>query len=556
MKQLVFTLLFSLAIGNVLAQYQGTDCQHWDSNNNGLCDEYYYYDAHDVDKLLAIQAANPQANLNWSGNNYASWRWCTWTLGNDNLKHLTSLITNNPQLLPSTPPLTLDLSGCTSLKFLEWGGYIALTSLDVSGCTSLTSLTCNSLLTSLDFSGCTNLTELRCSGSQLTSLDVRGLTSLTYLSWYYGRLTSLDVSGCTSLTSLSCQGNQLTSLDVSECTSLTYLDCEHNQLTSLNMSGCTSLTSFSRVYHDDNLTSLDVSGCTKLTDLTDDFFYNYNLYLTSLNVSGCTSLSSLDCRGLTSLNVSGCTNLTYLDCFYNQLTSLDVSGLTSLTSLDCSYNDQLTSLDVSGLTSLTSLDCSYNDQLTSLNVSGLTSLTGLPCNNNQLTSLDVSGLTSLTYLDCRSNQLTSLNVSECNSLTSLYCSNNQLTDENLPSLYGLNIETNYIGILYKYFDLRGNKGFHESAIRKLADNLPNISYEQILYDKIPETDSLTVSPDSLNFPAFGGWKTFDIKSNTEWTVSCDSTWVTFSPSSGTNDGTVTVTTTANPDSIQRMATIE
>ena len=59
MKQLFFTLFFSLVIGNVFGQYTGSDG--------------YNYDAHDVEKLLAIKAANPQANLNWNGNNFRSW---------------------------------------------------------------------------------------------------------------------------------------------------------------------------------------------------------------------------------------------------------------------------------------------------------------------------------------------------------------------------------------------------------------------------------------------------------------------------------------------------
>jgi len=74
MKQLVFTLFFFLAIGKVFGQYQSDECisGHYDENWNRICDQYQYYDAHDVDKLLAIKAANPQANLNWTRNNYAS----------------------------------------------------------------------------------------------------------------------------------------------------------------------------------------------------------------------------------------------------------------------------------------------------------------------------------------------------------------------------------------------------------------------------------------------------------------------------------------------------
>lgn len=70
-----------------------------------------------------------------------------------------------------------------------------------------------------------------------------------------------------------------------------------------------------------------------------------------------------------------------------------------------------------------------------------------------------------------------------------------------------------------------------------------------------ESNSLTLLPSLLNFAAFGEQKTFDITSNTNWRVSSDADWVKVSPSSGSNDGTVTVTVTDNPDLKQRTATI-
>ena len=187
-------------------------------------------------------------------------------------------------------------------------------------------------------------------------------------------------------------------------------------------------------------------------------------------------------------------------------------------------------------------------------------LSSLSCYDNQLTSLDVSGCTSLATLDCSSNQLTSVNVSGCTSLTTLKCYNNQLTDENLPSLYGLNIRPYYIiEENWSYFDLRGNKGFHESAIRTLADSLPNITYEQILYDKISETDSLSVSPTSLNFAVSGGQQTFEVTSNTDWAIGQDSTWfvadILPSLDSESNTKTVTVTAMPNTSNSQRTASI-
>ena len=79
MKQLFFILFFSLVVGNVYGQYKGEDS--------------YYYDAHDVDKLLAIKAANPQANLNWTGNDYDKWIGCSWFYSvNDTLGYIGHLI--------------------------------------------------------------------------------------------------------------------------------------------------------------------------------------------------------------------------------------------------------------------------------------------------------------------------------------------------------------------------------------------------------------------------------------------------------------------------------
>jgi len=469
MKQIIFTLFFFLVVGNVFGQYQGDDCRsgHWDETGNWVCDEYQYYDAHDVDKLLAIQAANPQANLNWTGNYYRSWYGCYWQLGTDNLMHLTG--------------------------FGGYGFTIQLTSLDLSGCTSLTNFyfaDAISQVISLNVSGCTSLTTLRCDEIQLTMLDVSGCTSLTNLDCSFNQLPALDVSGCTSLTNLDCSDNQLLSLDVSDCKNLISLSCGVNQLLALDVSDCKNLTSLGCGVN--QLASLDVSGCKKLTSL--GCAYNQ---LLSLDVSDCKNLTSLSCsvNQLPALDVSNCKNLTDLGFEGNPLISLDVSGCTSLTTLWC-QNNQLPSLDVSKCTSLTTLWCGYN-QLPSLDVSKCTSLTKLDCSNNQLPSLDVSSCKNLTDLYCKDNQLISLDVSGCASLTTLWCYNNQLTDENLPALYGLHIEP-YDGSnggywhdydYYPpgiYFDLLGNKGFTESAIQQLAANLPNISYDQILYDKLPD----------------------------------------------------------------------
>lgn len=71
---------------------------------------------------------------------------------------------------------------------------------------------------------------------------------------------------------------------------------------------------------------------------------------------------------------------------------------------------------------------------------------------------------------------------------------------------------------------------------------------------IPEPSTLSVSPSSLttiNIPV-----SFQITSNTEWTVTCAESWVTLSPSSGEGDATVTVTPEAlEAGAASRTATI-
>ena len=64
----------------------------------------------------------------------------------------------------------------------------------------------------------------------------------------------------------------------------------------------------------------------------------------------------------------------------------------------------------------------------------------------------------------------------------------------------------------------------------------------------------TVIETSLSFPATAERRTITIASNINWVVSCNETWLTVSPASGSNKGTVTVTAAENT-SIERWATI-
>jgi len=68
--------------------------------------------------------------------------------------------------------------------------------------------------------------------------------------------------------------------------------------------------------------------------------------------------------------------------------------------------------------------------------------------------------------------------------------------------------------------------------------------------------SLSLSTNSLEFEFSGGQKTVEITSNTEWTISGDaSSWLTFTPTSGSNNGNFMVTVIANETVSKRTATI-
>jgi hypothetical protein len=70
------------------------------------------------------------------------------------------------------------------------------------------------------------------------------------------------------------------------------------------------------------------------------------------------------------------------------------------------------------------------------------------------------------------------------------------------------------------------------------------------------TPTLSVSPTSVSVAAAAGSTgTFNITSNTSWTVSDDQSWLTVSPTSGLNNATVTVTAQENEDTTARTATV-
>ena len=67
--------------------------------------------------------------------------------------------------------------------------------------------------------------------------------------------------------------------------------------------------------------------------------------------------------------------------------------------------------------------------------------------------------------------------------------------------------------------------------------------------------TLTVNPTSLNYTAAGESKTVTITSNTTWSATSSENWLTISPASGNNNGSITAVAEANTSAQQRTATI-
>jgi hypothetical protein len=68
--------------------------------------------------------------------------------------------------------------------------------------------------------------------------------------------------------------------------------------------------------------------------------------------------------------------------------------------------------------------------------------------------------------------------------------------------------------------------------------------------------TLAVTPSAVNLAAAANSSdTFDITSNTSWTVTDNQSWLTVSPTSGSNNGTVTVTAQENTSASARTATV-
>ena len=67
--------------------------------------------------------------------------------------------------------------------------------------------------------------------------------------------------------------------------------------------------------------------------------------------------------------------------------------------------------------------------------------------------------------------------------------------------------------------------------------------------------TLAVSPSSVSFQAAGSSQAVSVTGNVDWTASTSASWLTLSPKSGTESGTITVTAATNNSNSARSATI-
>ena len=106
-----------------------------------------------------------------------------------------------------------------------------------------------------------------------------------------------------------------------------------------------------------------------------------------------------------------------------------------------------------------------------------------------------------------------------------------------------------------------NTGANRQAIITFTDDTGTVSARVTVTEKAsgstPDPDPfLGISPSKLNFASSGGSNSFSITSNVSWTVKSNESWCTVSPSSGSNNGNVTVNVAENPNTTSRSATIE
>jgi hypothetical protein len=106
---------------------------------------------------------------------------------------------------------------------------------------------------------------------------------------------------------------------------------------------------------------------------------------------------------------------------------------------------------------------------------------------------------------------------------------------------------------YRFDDQSGTIGTDYSGQSKNA-TLTGCSY--VMATKPELSPNLKVSSNTIGLVSVASnSKTVDVTSNTNWTVESNQSWLTVSPTNGSNNSTITLNATQNPGSTPRIATI-
>jgi hypothetical protein len=139
--------------------------------------------------------------------------------------------------------LHLDFSNSKKVRRVDCQSNIKLEQLTFEASASLEEIECMSNnLKVLDVSKLPNLKSLFCAVNKLTSINISQNKALIYLACYQNELQSIDLRNNTLLETLSVRTNKLKALDISNNKLLTFLSCRDNELTALDVSKNTKLT--------------------------------------------------------------------------------------------------------------------------------------------------------------------------------------------------------------------------------------------------------------------------------------------------------------------------
>lgn len=237
--------------------------------------------------------------------------------------------------------------------------------------------------------------------------DVSGFTSLLYLDITNNPLlTDVDCSGDTSLNTFDCSGaNLVDNIVLTGCTALAYFGAGFTSLAGYDFTSFANIDTIN-LYGCALLTDFDLTNRLLLTTLYCGATAIGGLPTGTPTCSALVTLLIDSNAGLVTADLSSNTSLVYVDIYDCSLTTLDVTGLVSLETMDCSGNAGLTSITGdNGLTVLTNIYCN-NCNIDSLDLSGSPSVNNITASNNGMRFLKTNFTNGLgVYVDISFNDI-------------------------------------------------------------------------------------------------------------------------------------------------------